>query len=144
VFSRGNSVTLGYPLTSKVLPAREAYLKRWGAPMKGSGASAYDIVRFILFDAIKRAGTSETEAVIKTLETTSVETVMARRFSFTSSHDILVEEVGMTDLAESHMLYIVMQWQNGTQVPVYPEALRVEAGATYKFPPWSGAWDKTD
>ena len=143
VLARGNSATLGYPLTSKTMPAREAYLKRWGVPMKGSSASAYDIVRFILSDAIRRAGTTETEAVIKALETTNVETIMARRFAFTSSHDILVEEAGMTNLAESHMLYIVMQWQNGKQVPVFPESLRLEAGGTYKFPAWQGPWSST-
>jgi len=141
VLTKTSAVTLGYPLTGKVVPAKEAYLKRWGVLMRGGGASAYDIVRFILSDAIKRAGTTETEAVIKALETTSVETVLARRFSFTSSHDMLVEQAGIADLAKSSMLYIVMQWQNGVQMPVFPEALRIEAGATYKFPPRPGAWD---
>jgi ABC-type branched-subunit amino acid transport system substrate-binding protein len=141
VLTKTSAVTLGYPLTSKVVPAKEAFLKRWGMQMKGGGASAYDIVRFILPDAIKRAGTTETEAVIKALETTSIETTMAKRFSFTSDHDMLVEEADLVNLAKSSMLYIVMQWQDGIQVPIFPEALRIEAGATYKFPPWPGAWD---
>jgi len=142
VFTRGPAVSLGYPLTSKVIPAREAYLKRWGAPLNGLSASAYDIVRFLLSDAVKRARTMETDAVIKALESTSVETILARRFSFTSSHDMLVEEAGMTSLVDSNMLFIVMQWQNGTQVPVFPEALRIEAGGTIRFPPWQGPWSK--
>ena len=142
VFTRSNAVSLGYPLTSKVVPAKEAYLKRWGVLMLGYSASAYDIVRFILSDAVKRAGTMETDAVIKALEKTSVETTLARRFSFTSDHDMLVEEAGMTSLVDSSMLYIVMQWQNGTQVPVFPEALRIEADGTIKLPPWQGPWSK--
>jgi branched-chain amino acid transport system substrate-binding protein len=110
--------------------------------MLGFSASAYDIVRFIVSDAVKRAGTMETDAVIKALEKTSVETTLARRFSFTSDHDMLVEEAGMTSLVDSSMLYIVMQWQNGTQVPVFPEALRIEADGTIKLPPWQGPWSR--
>ncbi len=142
MFTRSGVVSLGYPLTSKVVPAREAYLKRWGVPLNDFSASAYDIVRFLLSDAVKRAGTMETDAVIKALEETSIETTFARRFSFTSDHDMLVEDAGLTSLVDSSMLYIVMQWQNGAKVPVFPEALRIEAGGTIKLPPWQGPWSK--
>ena len=140
VLSKVSAVSLSYPITDKTLPAKEAFLDRWGVVMKGGGASAYDVVRFILFDAIKRAGTTETEAVIKALEKTEIDTSLARNFEFTSSHDILVDAAGMTSPSQSGILYIAAQWQNGVQVPVFPEMLRIQAGTTYKFPPWQGPW----
>ncbi len=64
----------GYPVTNKTLPTREAYFQRWGELAGSTAIPAYDTVRIILPDAIERAGTTETEAVIKALETTNVET----------------------------------------------------------------------
>ncbi|MCJ7613546.1 ABC transporter substrate-binding protein, partial [Candidatus Bathyarchaeota archaeon] len=83
----GFPVVSGYPLTSKVVPMRDAYTDRWGEVPSGGAASTYDLVRFILPDAISRAGTIETEAVISALEETDVETVLARHFVYTSTHD---------------------------------------------------------
>jgi len=137
---RSTPIVIEYPLTSKTLATRNAYFERWGTVPTALGVSAYDVVRFILPDAVRRAGTAEIEAVIKTLETTNVETSMAGRFVFTSSHDIMVGEAGVGELSEQYMLYMICQWQNGTQVPVFPNELRMAAGATYKFPPWQGAW----
>ena len=137
----GVPITAGYPLTSKTLPAREAYIDRWGEiPIRGA-VSAYDVVRFILPDAINRAGTTETEAVIKALEKTDIETSLARRFVFTSSHDTMVGggQINRPDL--DYMMACKFQWQNGTLVPVYPKSLMMETGATYIFPPWQGPWD---
>ena len=130
----------GYPLTTKTVPTREAYIERWGSNLKDAAVAAYDVVRFILPDAIKRAGTTETEAVIKALETTDVETSMARHFVFTTSHDVMVGAAGPNHPAEDYLLVCQFQWQNGVQVPVYPEAIMKEAVATYMYPPWQGPW----
>ena len=138
----GNAITAGYALTSKTLPTRDAFLERWGTMPRGVSVSAYDLVRFILPDAIRRAGTTETEAVIKALETTNVETSMARHFVFTSSHDVMVGEAGPTTPGADHVLIPMIQWQNGTQVIVYPEKIMKEAGATYVYPHWQGSWSK--
>jgi hypothetical protein len=54
------------------------------------GPLAYDILRFILPDAIERAGIIETDAVIEALEQTSIETSQARNFVFTESHDAMM------------------------------------------------------
>ncbi|MCJ7613678.1 hypothetical protein MUO71_02785, partial [Candidatus Bathyarchaeota archaeon] len=102
----------------------------------------YDLVRFILPDAISRAGTIETEAVISALEETDVETVLARHFVYTSTHDIMIGEAGPNKPAEDYMLVCLFQWQDGVQVPVYPQEIMDEAGATYTYPPWSGPWDE--
>ena len=57
----GLPIIAGYPLTSKTVPTREAIIERWGELPNGAVAHAYDFVRFILPEAIKRAGTTETE-----------------------------------------------------------------------------------
>jgi branched-chain amino acid transport system substrate-binding protein len=138
----GGSVAavVGYPLTSKVIPTRKAYLERWGEPLNGAYiAFAYDVVRYILPDAIERAGTIETDAVIEALEKTVLaETSLYKDFAFESSHDILVTR------DEDYMGSISFQWQNGELVPLYPEKFRLEASASYMFPDWSGPWNDLD
>ena len=136
------SVPVEYPLTNYTIPTRTAYLQRWGTVPSSSAVAAYDGIRFILPDALRRAGTTETEALIKTLETTDVETSLARHFVFTSSHDLMVGGDSPNNPAEDYVLVAVFQWQaNKTQVLVKPEQLMKEAGATFKYPPWTGPWN---
>ena len=136
----GFPVVSGYPLTSKVIPMREAYIDQWGEIPTGGSAFSYDLIRFILPDAIKRAGTTETEAVISALEETDVETVLARHFIYTSTHDVFVGKAGPNIPTEDYILVCIFQWQNGIQVPVCPSEIREEAQANYTFPPWNGPW----
>lgn len=136
----GDPIVSGYPLTNKTVPTREAYIQRWGEVPFPTAVGTYDTLRFILLDAIKRAGTTETEAVIRTLETTNIETSSARHFVFTSSHDIMVASDTPNNPSEDYMVTLIFQWQDGTQVPVRPLEIMKEAGATYKYPPWNGPW----
>jgi len=130
--------TAEYPLTSKTLPAREAYITRWGeVPL---APNSYDFIRFILPDAIERANTIETDAVIEALESTSIETTSAKNFVFTESHDVRMG-VNPNNPDADYMLALVFQWQNGDLVPFYPKKIMEEAGATYTFPEWPGPWD---
>jgi branched-chain amino acid transport system substrate-binding protein len=139
----GLPIVAGYPLTNKTLLTREAYMQRWGEVPNGAATYFYDVVRFILSDAIKRAGTTETQAVIKALETTDIETSTARRFVFTSSHDGYVGAAGPNIPSADYLLVCLFQYQaNNTQVPVYPTQIMMEAGATYQYPPWWGPWNK--
>jgi branched-chain amino acid transport system substrate-binding protein len=128
-------ITAGYPLTSKTLQTRDAYMNRWGEDITWGAANNYDIIRFILTDAIERAGTIDTDAVIEALEETSVETSNERNFAFTPSHCIMYEK------DQDYYSVMVFQWQNGMQVPVYPKSIMEEAGASYTFPDWPGPWD---
>ncbi len=132
-------IVVGYPLTSKTLPDREAYISRWG--VTPAMPAAYDIARYILPDAVRRAGTLEVNAVIAALETTSIETSNAKNFVFTSSHDTMVGE-NPNDPEADYMLHIDFQWIDGKQVPVYPKKIMEEAGVSYTFPDWPGPWDK--
>jgi ABC-type branched-subunit amino acid transport system substrate-binding protein len=136
----GQPAVGGYPLTNKTLPARNAYIERWGEVPTDVAIGAYDALRFILSDAIRGARTTETEAVIRTLETVNVETTSARHFVFTSSHDVMVGSGSVNDPAEDYTVMCIFQWQNGTQVPMRPEALMREAEASYKYPSWTGPW----
>ena len=129
-----------YPLTTKTIPFRDAYLSRWNTTQIGEGA-LYDVVRYILPDAIERAGTIETDAVIEALEATSIETSLARNFKFTTDHDIMVGE-NPNDPSNDYYIAIYFQWQDGDLVPVYPKKIMEEAGATYIFPDWDGPWNK--
>lgn len=132
--------TVGYPLTSETVPFQEAYIDKWDESPSWTAAYTYDSLRFILADAIRRAGTIETEAVIKALEETSIETSNARNFVFTSSHDVMMGENPNNPEAD-YQLVMLFQWQDGKQVPVYPRKIMEEVGATLTFPDWLGPWD---
>jgi branched-chain amino acid transport system substrate-binding protein len=133
-----------YPWTNQTLPMRDAYIERWGTmPVEANVVAAYDAVRFILPDAIKRAGTIETEAVIKALEATDVETAIARHFVFTSSHDVFVGVTQPREVDKDHPLVCMYQWQGkDAQTIVGPEEIMNEMGKTFKLPPWKGPWSE--
>jgi branched-chain amino acid transport system substrate-binding protein len=135
--------TAGYPFTSKTLQTRDAYMDRWGEDITWAAANTYDAVKFILADAIERAGTIDTDAVIEALEETSVETSNARNFVFNPYHNSMMGK-DPNDLYEDYPLVLGFQWQDGVQVPVDPRKIMEEAGATYQFPPWSGSWDNIE
>jgi branched-chain amino acid transport system substrate-binding protein len=132
--------TTGYPFTSKTLQTRDAYMSRWGEAVTTGAASYYDAIRFILADAIERAGTIETEAVIESLEETSVETSNARDFVFTESHGLMMGK-DANDPDADYSIVLGFQWQDGVQVPMDPRKIMEEAGATLTFPDWPGPWD---
>ena len=128
----------GYPLTSKTVPDREAYIDRWDDFPSTSCSNAYNTLRYILPDAIKRAGTFETEIVIQALERTSVETTDARNFVFTESHDVMMSK---DPNDTKYKTVLSFQWADEKLVPIAPKAIMEEAGATYQYPPWPGPWD---
>ena len=137
----GYPIVAGYPLTSKTLATRDAFIERWGEEIKSYAASAYDTVRFILPDAINRAGTTDSEAVIEALETMDIETSLARHYRFTTSHDILILSGDVKYPREDYFLVCMFQWQDGVQMPVFPRGIMEEAGTTYTYPDWAGPWD---
>jgi branched-chain amino acid transport system substrate-binding protein len=128
---------LGYAISSKTLPFLEDCMERWNEEPQILATAGYEAIRFILADALERAGTLETEAVIKALEKVDLETPTAPRFVFTSSHDVMYG----TGYNEQYFF----QWKpDGTRAPMYPRELKEEAGATYTFPDWLGPWDDLD
>jgi branched-chain amino acid transport system substrate-binding protein len=134
------AIVAGYPLTSKTIPTRDAYFNRWGEDIGLASSIAFDNLRYILSAAIERAGTIETEAVIKALEETSFETSNARNWVFTPSHGLMMGK-NPNDPEAEYAFTMYFQWQNGELVPVYPKKIMEEAGAFYTFPDWPGPWD---
>jgi branched-chain amino acid transport system substrate-binding protein len=130
----------GYSLTSKTLQTREAYFNRWEENIDYTGSISYDDLRFILSDAIERAGTIETEAVIKALEETSVETSNTRNWVFTPSHGLMMG-MNPNDPETNYAFVMYFQWQDGEQVPVYPKKIMEAERISYTFPDWPGPWD---
>ena len=128
------AVMAGYPVTSKTLSVRDAYIERWGGVPNYFATGAYDIIRFILPDALERAGTLETEAVIRALEEVDLETTTSPHFIFLESHDVMYGP-GYDEQ------YFFQYQENGTRVPVYPRELKEKAGSEYMFPDWPGPWD---
>jgi branched-chain amino acid transport system substrate-binding protein len=133
-------IEAGYPLTTKTLPVREAYIDRWNEIPSWGGTWGFDTLRYILADAIERTGTLDNNAVIQALETTSIELSNARNFVFTESHALMMGK-NPNDPEAEYAFVIYFQWQNGEMVPVYPKKIMDEAGASYMFPDWSGPWD---
>jgi len=135
ITDRLGALDVGYPLTSKTLQAREAYINRWSEPP--SGLMIYNFVRFVMVDAIERAGTINSDDVIEALEEINIETASVRNFGFTKSHARMVD----ADFSPEYIPYILFQWQNGELAPIHPKEIMEEAGASYTFPDWSGPWD---
>ena len=136
----GFPTVAGYPLTKETIPFRDAYIERWGVDPNSLASISYDTVRFILYDALKKAQTIETQAVIDALEETKIETSLALNFVFTDNHDVFGGE-NINNPNEDLMVVMLFQWQDGKQVPVYPKKIMEEAGVTYLYPPWTGPWD---
>ena len=131
-----SALQLGYPATSKTLATQDAYLNRWGTLPTLAAVAAYDCVRFLLYDALQRTQTTETEAVIKALEESEVENSLEKNFKFTSNHD---HYFGSGSETAANMMF---QWQKGGKMAiVYPKEIMEETGATYTYPDWVGPWD---
>ena len=130
------AVMAGYPVTNYTLAVRNAYIDRWGAVPSPPATAAYDIIRFILPNAIERAGTTETEAVLNALEEVDLKTSTSQRFLFLDSHDVMY--------GPGYDVQYFFQWQDGKKVIIYPRELKEEAGSLYMFPDWSGPWDDLD
>ena len=127
---------LDYLATTKTLATKNALLNRWGTMPNLQAVSTYDCIRFLLFDALIRAQTTETDSMIKALEESNIENSLEMNFRFTSSHDHFHSSASETAIT------MMVQWQeNGTKAIVYPKKIMEEAEATFKFPPWSGPWD---
>ncbi|MCW4030766.1 MAG: ABC transporter substrate-binding protein [Candidatus Bathyarchaeota archaeon] len=141
VTTSAGPTTIEYPATSRTLSTLDAFEEVWSEELGIVGVAAYDFVRFVLPDALNRAETTETDAVIKALEETDTETSRARRFMFTSSHDIMEIDPYLENPSEAYWLEFFCQWQDGKLVPVFPLEIMEEEGATYMFPDWSGPWD---
>jgi len=116
----------GVAVTSKTLPFVAAFEKRFGNTPSYCGYTAYDEVYYIA-DAIKRAGSNDPDKLVDALEKTNyVGTVGTVQFTGKDSPSPHALKIGAGAIAG-----LMLQWQDGKQVNVWPADL---AKGKLKFP----------
>lgn len=123
----GNAPSTITPWTMKFV---NAYEKRWKLGPEGYGTSSSYMAVYQLKEAIEKAGTLDSDAVVKALEAVDLMGVYGRMRFDPKSHQIIPS----ADPKEG-AVGCVFQWQEGKRVTVWPEA-----GATGKIllPDWWG------
>lgn len=105
----------GVALTKKTLPYFDAFFKKFGPNSAPSqGGAAYDGM-YIYADAVRRAGTTDTDAVIKALEETDYDGVERDGIKFYGKDNQFTHQ--------ANLHFPIMQWQNGKRVYVYPMSI---------------------
>ncbi len=130
-YTIANLVNAGNSYTEMTQWAQDfyaAYEKRWDVPPEAYGTSSSYMAAYVLKDAIERAGTLESDAIIKALEETDMEGVYGRIQFDPQSHQI----VHSTDPAEGAVGSMI-QWQDGERITIYPPAA---ATGQILLPPW--------
>ena len=105
----------------------DAFLKRWKVPPRSTGCvSAYEGV-YVLKDAIERAGSTETDALIAALEKTNLSAVRGT-IRFDQNHQIIYGYDPKTSVLGNWV-----QWQDGKRVTIHPQAASM---GSIQMPPW--------
>ena len=125
VVNAGNAPCNATPWTMKFY---NAYTKRWGIEPEGYGTSSSYMAPYVLKSAIERAGTIESDAVVKALEQTDMMGVYGRIRFDPKSHQIIPS----TD-PKKGAVGTIFQWQAGKRVVVFPKSI---AMGEIKLPPW--------
>ncbi len=110
----------------KTIPFATAYSKKFGITPAYSGYGAYDDV-YLIADAVHRAGGTDPDKMVAALETANVIGSVGR-----------IQFFGRDDALTHAMKYgpglvtgLVVQWQDGKQVAVWPAAV---ATGALRFP----------
>lgn len=114
-------------VTPLAKPFYEAFDNRWGAPPRATGSAASYDALYALKDAIERAGSLDTDAVIKALEQTDLTTVRGQ-LKFDKDHQCV-----FGGDPKASILGNWAQWQDGQRVTIWPPAIKA---GELKMPPW--------
>ena len=125
VINGGNAPATITPWTMKFV---DAYKAKWGLEPEGYGTSSSYMAVYALKDAIERAGTLDSDAVVKALETIDLMGVYGRIRFDPKTHQVIPS----ADPAEGAVSGF-FQWQDGKRVVFWPEA---GAMGELKLPPW--------
>jgi len=106
----------------------EAYTKRWNVEPEGLGASSSYMAAYVLKDAIERAGTIDSDAVVAALEKTDLMGVYGRIRFDPKSHQVIPANDPKEGAVGS-----ILQWQAGKRVVVFPKSI---AKGEILLPPW--------
>jgi branched-chain amino acid transport system substrate-binding protein len=129
VDGKANAETVGLfairaNLTPKTIPFWDEFVKRYGTAPVYTGVGTYDAM-YVYAEAVKRANSIETDAVIKELEKTDMVGI-AGKIVFDELHDV------KTGPGLQNLLFV--QWQKGGQrIVVWPK--EAETGKMI-LPPW--------
>ena len=116
----------GVPTTPKTLPFVDAFQKKYGNFPSYCGYTAYDEV-YYLSDAINRAGSDDSDKLVKALEATDYEGTIGR-VMFLPKGDPRVHGL---KTGPGYITGLMLQWQNGKQVNLWPTKL---ANGKLQFP----------
>jgi branched-chain amino acid transport system substrate-binding protein len=116
----------GVAVTPKTDPFVDAFTKKFGQPPSYCGYTAYDEV-YYLTDAIKRAGSDDSDKLVAALEKTDYEGTIGKvRFLGENT-----EHPHGLATGEGAIQGLFLQWQNGKQVNLWPAKL---ANGKLEFP----------
>jgi branched-chain amino acid transport system substrate-binding protein len=127
VVNAGNAPSNATPWTMKFY---NAYAKRWGVEPEGLGTSSSYMAVYVLKDAIERAASLDSDAVVSELEKTDIMGVYGRLRFDPKNHQVIPS----TDPKEG-AVGSILQWQDGKRVVVYPKSI---AMGSIQLPPWMG------
>jgi branched-chain amino acid transport system substrate-binding protein len=82
---------------------------------------------YVVAEAIERAGTLETEALVKAAKETNYQSPLGETITFSPSN--VIQNQGLTKQK-------ILQWQNGVQEVIWPFEFAT-AEPVYPFKPWS-------
>lgn len=125
VVNAGNAPSNASDWTMKFV---NAYKKKWGLEPEGYGTSSSYMAVYVLKDAIEKAGTLDSDAIVAALEKTDMMGVYGRIRFDPKSHQV----VPSLDPKEG-AVGTIFQWQAGKRVVVFPESI---AMGEIKLPPW--------
>jgi branched-chain amino acid transport system substrate-binding protein len=125
VVNAGNAPSNATPWTMKFV---NAYKNRWGLEPEGYGTSSSYQAVYVLKSAIEKAGTLDSDAVVKALEATDMEGVYGRIRFDPKSHQVIPS----LDPKEG-AVGTIFQWQAGKRVAVFPQSI---AMGEIQLPPW--------
>jgi branched-chain amino acid transport system substrate-binding protein len=114
--------------TSWTMKFVEAYKKKWKIEPEGYGTSSSYMAPYVLKDAIERAGSLDSEAIVTALEKIDMMGVYGR-IKFNPKNHQIIPSIDPNEGAVG----TIFQWQAGKRVVVFPPKI---AMGEIKLPPW--------
>lgn len=114
--------------TSWTMDFYNAYEEKWDIPPEGLGSSSSYMAVYVLKNAIERAGTLDSDAVVQALEKVDMMGVYGRIRFDPQSHQVIPASDPQKGAVGS-----IFQWQDGERVVVYPQSIAV---GKIELPPW--------
>jgi branched-chain amino acid transport system substrate-binding protein len=108
----------GVAVSDKTLPFVDAFVKKFGNDPSYAGYTAYDEV-YIIADAIKRAGSTDSDKLVTAMEATDFVGTIGRT-TFLPKGDPHVHGLRV---GTGYLTGLFLQWQNGEQVNMWPANL---------------------